>query len=181
MVSRKPSNGFYSRTAVSCVAATSSCPVGLPPLNAEPRLVNRTADRIHLACAHLFWASVLSVTLAWFDGTSIWTSRSFHCPVLCPMTGGVGQIDWPELIRPHVDADFDRVAIKLSARGDRADVLAVVSILEVQRLPGHGMAVTFPCLPFPCSAGRRGLALTFLADSPAPVGRLPTSRHSWFG
>lgn len=159
MVSRKPSNGFYSRTAVSCVAATSSCPVGLPPLNAEPRLVNRTADRIHLACAHLFWASVLCVTLAWFDGTSIWTSRSFHCPVLCPMTGGVGQIDWPELIRPHVDADFDRVA-KAFRQGGSSRRLGRGLHPRSSKAAGarNGCHLPLPPFPLPGRAARFGSA-----------------------
>ena len=56
------------------------------------------------------------------------------------MTGTTSQIEWAELIRPRVDAEFDRVANALNtaashqAAQDRMDTMAVIAILEEKRI-----------------------------------------------
>ena len=56
------------------------------------------------------------------------------------MTGTTSQIEWAELIRPRVDAEFDRVANALNtaashqAEQDRMDTMAVIAILEEKRI-----------------------------------------------
>jgi len=55
------------------------------------------------------------------------------------MTGTASQIEWAELIKPRVNAEFDRVAraLRLAAskqnEQDRPDTGAVIAILEEKR------------------------------------------------
>ena len=55
------------------------------------------------------------------------------------MTGTASQIEWAELIKPRVNAEFDRVvrALRLAAskqkEPDRPDTGAVIAILEEKR------------------------------------------------
>jgi hypothetical protein len=50
------------------------------------------------------------------------------------MTGTPSQIEWAELIRPRVDAEFDRVARALTdTAGDKSDIHALIAILEEKR------------------------------------------------
>lgn len=56
------------------------------------------------------------------------------------MTGTTSQIEWAELIKPRVHAEFDRVANALNtaaghqAKQDRIDTMAVIAILEEKRI-----------------------------------------------
>jgi hypothetical protein len=56
------------------------------------------------------------------------------------MTGTPSQIEWAELIKPRVSAEFDRVAKALTAAAskqaeqNRLDTMAVIAILEEKRL-----------------------------------------------
>jgi hypothetical protein len=56
------------------------------------------------------------------------------------MTGTPSQVEWAELIKPRVNAEFDRVAMALKAAGskqaehNRMDTLAVIAILEEKRV-----------------------------------------------
>ena len=56
------------------------------------------------------------------------------------MTGTTNQFEWAELIKPRVNAEFDRVekAFQSVARGqgemDRLDTLSVIGILEEKRV-----------------------------------------------
>jgi hypothetical protein len=55
------------------------------------------------------------------------------------MTGTASQIEWAELIKPRVNAEFDRVARALQIAAtkqkerDRLDTAAVIAILEDKR------------------------------------------------
>ena len=55
------------------------------------------------------------------------------------MTGTPSQIEWAEQIKPRAGADFDRVAMALSAAAgnhtgqDRIDAQAVIAILQEKR------------------------------------------------
>lgn len=56
------------------------------------------------------------------------------------MTGTASQIEWAELIKPRVNAEFDRVARAFRTvasnqnEADRADTWAILAILEEKRV-----------------------------------------------
>jgi hypothetical protein len=55
------------------------------------------------------------------------------------MTGTASQIEWAELIKPRINAEFDRVARALQLVGsnqkerDRLDTAAIITILDEKR------------------------------------------------
>jgi hypothetical protein len=49
------------------------------------------------------------------------------------MTGTPSQIEWAELIKPRVSAEFDRVAKALKGAANTPDTRAVIAILEEKR------------------------------------------------